>query len=212
MKRWVLGGKTRRNTHKGGAGGWVGIWGRWVSSLVQGGSLWPKHEEGKWWSPNERKERDCQEQKKRPKKKKDPPDKKKGKKNEFGRRETQSPGLPERPWGLPFGPQVRPDSGFTYQLWPPFNSYRKCLYHPTGTNDKKTGSTTGSTVVPWYYRTWVSIFCCLFLSSPFVWFLDFFSLSKSTFYDVWNYSYWIRQIHNRSKKKLEICTKTLWPA
>ena len=54
--------------------------------------------------------------KKTTKKKKDPLDKKKGKKNEFGRRENRSPGLPKRPWGLPFGPQVPPDSGFTYQL------------------------------------------------------------------------------------------------
>ena len=49
------------------------------------------------------------------KKKKTDPEKK-GKKNQFGHRGARPHGLPKRPWGLPFGPQMRPDSGFSYQL------------------------------------------------------------------------------------------------
>ena len=41
---------------------------------------------------------------------------KKEKKNHFGRRGPRPHSLPKRPSGLPFGPLVRPESGFSYQL------------------------------------------------------------------------------------------------
>jgi hypothetical protein len=54
--------------------------------------------------------------KKRPKKDKRSDTEKKKKKSVIGRHRAQPQSLPKRPSGLPFGPQVRPESGFSYQL------------------------------------------------------------------------------------------------
>ena len=62
------------------------------------------------------KERDDKNKKKRTKNPKRSEKKKKVKKTLFGRRAPRPLGLPERASGLPFGPQVAPDSGFTSQL------------------------------------------------------------------------------------------------
>ena len=77
----------------------------------------------------------------------------KTKKNVFfffgGQNWLRPPGLPIRHRGLPFGPQVRPDSGFPYHLRPTFNSYRKVVKNSVGKTNLKTGTTTGTTVLPW---------------------------------------------------------------
>ena len=96
-----------------------------------------------------RKKQTLTKKKKNDKKEKKSDTEKKMKKNRFGRRGPRPHSLPKSPCGLPFGPQVRPESGYSYHFRSPFNSYRKYLYHPTAKNDQKTGTTTGTTVLPW---------------------------------------------------------------
>jgi hypothetical protein len=54
--------------------------------------------------------------KKRTKKDKRCDTEKKKKESQFGPHGAPPHSLPKRPSGLPFGPQVRPESGFSYQL------------------------------------------------------------------------------------------------
>ena len=70
--------------------------------------------------------RETQKRKKTTKKEKRS-DTEKEKKSHFGHRGARPHGLPKRARRLLFGPQMRPDSGFSYQLGSPFNSYRKFL-------------------------------------------------------------------------------------
>ncbi len=79
--------------------------------LKIGGRAWPVGQAGT------KKVVVTKEEKHRPwqKKKKDQRKKKK-KKSEFGRHGARPHSLPKRPSGLPFGPLVRPESSFSYQL------------------------------------------------------------------------------------------------